>query len=79
MRKNLIKLFKSYMMICNMRAFYWMKRSKSSEKSNTLREQEKKKIVGVAMRAKFQDSLGHKEAIQDQVKLIGVYLDGVRK
>ena len=38
-----------------------------------------KVIVGAAMREKFQDSLGQKEAIQDQVKLMGVDLDGVRK
>ncbi|CBI20294.3 unnamed protein product, partial [Vitis vinifera] len=38
-----------------------------------------KVIAGAAMRAKIQDSLGQKEAIQDQVKLIGVDLDGVRK
>ncbi|MQM06691.1 hypothetical protein Taro_039511 [Colocasia esculenta] len=38
-----------------------------------------KVIANAAMRAKLQDSLGPKEAIQDQVKLIGVDLDGVRK
>ncbi|CAK9138237.1 unnamed protein product [Ilex paraguariensis] len=38
-----------------------------------------KVIANAAMRAKIQDSLGEKEAIQDQVKLIGVDLDGVRK
>ncbi|XP_078443942.1 proton pump interactor 1 [Wolffia australiana] len=36
-------------------------------------------IAYAAMRAKLQESLGPKEAIQDQVKLIGVGLDGVRK
>ncbi|CAA7407576.1 unnamed protein product [Spirodela intermedia] len=36
-------------------------------------------IANAAMKAKLQDSLGPKEAIQDQVKLIGVDLDGVRK
>ncbi|GMH05642.1 hypothetical protein Nepgr_007482 [Nepenthes gracilis] len=36
-------------------------------------------IAYAAMRAKIQDSLGHKEAIQEQVKLIGTNLDGVRK
>uniref|UniRef100_A0A1D1Y7U6 Proton pump-interactor 1 n=1 Tax=Anthurium amnicola TaxID=1678845 RepID=A0A1D1Y7U6_9ARAE len=38
-----------------------------------------KVIAHAAMKAKLQDSLGPKEAIQDQVKLIGVDLDGVRK
>ncbi|CAA2987381.1 proton pump-interactor 1 [Olea europaea subsp. europaea] len=38
-----------------------------------------KVIANAAERAKIQDSLGEKEAIQDQVKLIGVDLDGVRK
>ncbi|XVE50241.1 hypothetical protein DITRI_Ditri01bG0146400 [Diplodiscus trichospermus] len=38
-----------------------------------------KVIANAAMRAKIQDSLGQKEAIQDQVKLMGVDLDGVRK
>ncbi|GLT64044.1 hypothetical protein SLA2020_365610 [Shorea laevis] len=38
-----------------------------------------KVIANAAMRAKIQDSLGQKEAIQDQVKLIGGDLDGVRK
>ncbi|KAJ6966434.1 proton pump-interactor 1-like [Populus alba x Populus x berolinensis] len=38
-----------------------------------------KVIANAAMRAKIQDSMGQKEAIQDQVKLIGVDLDGVRK
>lgn len=32
-----------------------------------------------AMRAKIQDSMGRKESIQDQVKLMGVDLNGVRK
>eukprot|EP00257_Ricinus_communis_P028257 XP_025015671.1 proton pump-interactor 1 isoform X2 [Ricinus communis] len=38
-----------------------------------------KVIANSAMRAKIQDSMGQKEAIQDQVKLMGVDLDGVRK
>ncbi|KAJ8747575.1 hypothetical protein K2173_014359 [Erythroxylum novogranatense] len=38
-----------------------------------------KVIANAAMRAKLQDSLGQKEAIQDQVKLLGVDLDGVKK
>ncbi|XP_073126701.1 proton pump-interactor 1 isoform X1 [Henckelia pumila] len=38
-----------------------------------------KVIANAAERARIQDSLGEKEAIQDQVKLIGVDLDGVRK
>lgn len=38
-----------------------------------------KVIANAAMRAKIQDSLGQKEAIQDQVKLMGVDLVGVRK
>ncbi|KAK7313040.1 hypothetical protein VNO77_37386 [Canavalia gladiata] len=38
-----------------------------------------KVIANAAMRAKVQDSLGQKEAIQDQVKLIGGDLDGVKK
>ncbi|CAL5403008.1 unnamed protein product [Camellia sinensis] len=38
-----------------------------------------KVIANDVMRAKIQDSLGAKEAIQDQVKLMGVDLDGVRK
>lgn len=38
-----------------------------------------KVIANAAMRAKIQDSMGQKEAIQDQVKLIGGDLDGVRK
>ncbi len=36
-------------------------------------------LAKAAVRAKIQDSLGEKEAIQDQVKLIGGDLDGVRK
>ncbi|KAF6141890.1 hypothetical protein GIB67_037858 [Kingdonia uniflora] len=36
-------------------------------------------IANAVMKAKIQDSLGQKEAIQDQVKLIGVDLDGVRR
>lgn len=38
-----------------------------------------KVIANAAMRAKIQDSLGQKEAIQDQVKQIGGDIDGVRK
>ncbi|KAK4285944.1 hypothetical protein QN277_002569 [Acacia crassicarpa] len=38
-----------------------------------------KVIANASMRAKLQDSLGQKEAIQDQVKLIGGDLDGVKK
>ncbi|KAK6132689.1 hypothetical protein DH2020_033572 [Rehmannia glutinosa] len=38
-----------------------------------------KVIANAAERTKIQDSLGEKEAIQDQVKSIGVDLDGVRK
>ncbi|KAJ4842593.1 hypothetical protein Tsubulata_029708 [Turnera subulata] len=38
-----------------------------------------KVIANASMRAKIQDSLGQKEAIQDQVKLMGVDLTGVRK
>ncbi|KAK6934252.1 hypothetical protein RJ641_034407, partial [Dillenia turbinata] len=38
-----------------------------------------KVIANAAMRAQIQESMGQKEAIQDQVKLIGVDLDGVRK
>ncbi|KAG6637313.1 proton pump-interactor 1-like isoform X2 [Carya illinoinensis] len=38
-----------------------------------------KVIANAAMRAKIQDSLGQREVIQDQVKLIGGDLDGVRK
>ncbi|KAK8507396.1 hypothetical protein V6N13_141417 [Hibiscus sabdariffa] len=38
-----------------------------------------KVIANAAMRAKIQESLGQKEDIQDQVKLMGNDLDGVRK
>ncbi|XP_058095417.1 proton pump-interactor 1-like [Magnolia sinica] len=38
-----------------------------------------KVIASAAMKAKIQDSLGQRDAIQDQVKLIGGNLDGVRK
>ncbi|XP_073109021.1 proton pump-interactor BIP131 [Elaeis guineensis] len=38
-----------------------------------------KVIANAAMRAKIQDTLGQKEAIQDQVKVIGGDIDGVRK
>ncbi|KAJ7948661.1 proton pump-interactor 1-like [Quillaja saponaria] len=38
-----------------------------------------KVIANAAMRAKVQDSMGPREDIQDQVKLIGGDLDGVRK
>ncbi|XP_015954088.1 proton pump-interactor 1 [Arachis duranensis] len=38
-----------------------------------------KVIANAAMRAKVQDSLGQKEVIQDQVKLIGGDLDGAKK
>ncbi|KAG5046950.1 hypothetical protein JHK86_016356 [Glycine max] len=38
-----------------------------------------KVIANASMRAKVQDSMGQKEAIQDQVKLIGGDLDGVKK
>ncbi|KAJ0986431.1 hypothetical protein J5N97_004787 [Dioscorea zingiberensis] len=38
-----------------------------------------KVIANAAVKAKIQDSLGQKEAIQDQVKLIGVDMGGVRK
>uniref|UniRef100_A0A2N9EUJ7 Proton pump-interactor 1 n=1 Tax=Fagus sylvatica TaxID=28930 RepID=A0A2N9EUJ7_FAGSY len=38
-----------------------------------------KVLANVAMRAKIQDSLGQKEVIQDQVKLIGGDFDGVKK
>ncbi|XP_052208255.1 proton pump-interactor 1-like isoform X1 [Diospyros lotus] len=36
-------------------------------------------VANDSLRAKIQDSMGEKEAIQDQVKLMGVDLDGVRK
>ncbi|XP_014494486.1 proton pump-interactor 1 [Vigna radiata var. radiata] len=38
-----------------------------------------KVIANAVMRAKVQDSMGQKEAIQDQVKLIGGDLDGAKK
>ncbi|KAK7324569.1 hypothetical protein VNO77_28241 [Canavalia gladiata] len=38
-----------------------------------------KVIANAAMRAKLQESMGQKEALQDQVKLIGGDLDGVKK
>ncbi|XP_059664636.1 proton pump-interactor 1-like [Cornus florida] len=38
-----------------------------------------KVIANAATRAKIQESLGEKESIQDQVKLMGVDLKGVRK
>ncbi|KAL9236423.1 hypothetical protein vseg_011097 [Gypsophila vaccaria] len=38
-----------------------------------------KVVANAAVRAKVQESLGQKEAIQDQVKLLGTDLDGVRK
>lgn len=44
-----------------------------------LEQTREKVIANAAMRAKIQDSLGQKEVIQDQVKLIGGDLDGVRK
>ncbi|KAH6835551.1 proton pump interactor 1 [Perilla frutescens var. hirtella] len=56
-----------------------------SEEKQILREikllegTREKVIANAAERAKIQDSLGEKEAIQDQVKSIGVDLDGVRK
>ncbi|OMO73301.1 hypothetical protein COLO4_27176 [Corchorus olitorius] len=56
-----------------------------SEEKQILREikqlegTREKVIANAATRAKIQDSLGQKEAIQDQVKLMGVDLDGVRK
>lgn len=56
-----------------------------SEEKQLLREikqlegTREKVIANAAMRAKIQDSLGQKETIQDQVKLIGGDLDGVRK
>ncbi|KAL9249067.1 Proton pump-interactor 1-like protein [Drosera capensis] len=36
-------------------------------------------IANAAVRVKIQDSLGQRESIQEQVKLIGTDLDGVRK
>ncbi|KAI4322948.1 hypothetical protein L6164_022594 [Bauhinia variegata] len=56
-----------------------------SEEKQLLREikqlegTREKVIANAAMRAKLQDSLGKKEVIQDQVKLIGGDLDGVKK
>ncbi|PIN18341.1 hypothetical protein CDL12_09001 [Handroanthus impetiginosus] len=56
-----------------------------SEEKQILREikqlegTREKVIANAAERARIQDSLGEKEAIQGQVKLIGVDLDGVRK
>ncbi|KAL2483537.1 Proton pump-interactor 1 [Forsythia ovata] len=56
-----------------------------SEEKQILREikqlegTREKVIANAAERARIQDSLGEKGAIQDQVKLIGVNLDGVRK
>ncbi|KAI4333660.1 hypothetical protein L6164_018440 [Bauhinia variegata] len=56
-----------------------------SEEKQLLREikqvegTREKVIANAAMRAKLQDSIGQKEAIQDQVKLIGGDLDGVKK
>lgn len=38
-----------------------------------------KVIVNAAMRAKIQDSLGQREAIQDQVKFLGGDIDGLKK
>ncbi|KAG1335304.1 Proton pump-interactor BIP131 [Cocos nucifera] len=38
-----------------------------------------KVIANAAMKAKIQDTLGQREAIQDQVKLLGGDIDGVRK
>ena len=38
-----------------------------------------KVIANAAMRTKLQDTMGKKDAIQDQVKLIGGDLDGVKK
>ncbi|KAG6634437.1 proton pump-interactor 1-like [Carya illinoinensis] len=56
-----------------------------SEEKQLLREikqleaTREKVVANAAMRAKIQDSLGQREDIQDQVKLIGGDLDGVRK
>ncbi|XAR68328.1 hypothetical protein NMG60_11003416 [Bertholletia excelsa] len=56
-----------------------------SEEKQLLREikqlegTREKVIANAAMRTKIQDSLAEKEAIQDQVKLMGADLDGVRK
>ncbi|XP_028807483.1 proton pump-interactor 1 [Neltuma alba] len=56
-----------------------------SEEKQLLREikqlegTREKVIANAAMRAKLQDSMGQKETIQDQVKLIGGDLDGAKK
>lgn len=56
-----------------------------SEEKQILREikqlegTREKVIANAAMRAKLQDSMVQKEALQDQVKIIGGDLDGVRK
>ncbi|XP_022976448.1 proton pump-interactor 1-like [Cucurbita maxima] len=56
-----------------------------SEEKQILREikqlegTREKVIANSAMRAKLQDSMVHKEALQDQVKIIGGDLNGVRK
>ncbi|KAL5802875.1 hypothetical protein ACOSQ4_031180 [Xanthoceras sorbifolium] len=56
-----------------------------SEEKQLLREikqlegTREKVMANAAMRAKIQDSLGQKEVIQGQVKLMGVDLDGVKK
>ncbi|KAK7401818.1 hypothetical protein VNO78_13610 [Psophocarpus tetragonolobus] len=56
-----------------------------SEEKQLLREikqlegTREKVVANAAMRAKLQESMGQKEAIQDQVKLIGGDLDGVKK
>ncbi|KAK4387080.1 Proton pump-interactor 1 [Sesamum angolense] len=56
-----------------------------SEEKQILREIKqlegtREKVIAIAAeRARIQDSLGEKQAIQDQVKLMGVDLDGVRK
>lgn len=46
---------------------------------NQLQGTREKVISNSAMKAKIQESLGQKEVIQDQVKGMGVDLDGVRK
>ncbi|KAA8523909.1 hypothetical protein F0562_010332 [Nyssa sinensis] len=56
-----------------------------SEEKQILREikqfegTREKVIANAAMRVKIQESMGEKDVIQDQVKLMGVDLDGVRK
>uniref|UniRef100_A0A5B6Z1Q9 Putative proton pump-interactor 1 n=1 Tax=Davidia involucrata TaxID=16924 RepID=A0A5B6Z1Q9_DAVIN len=56
-----------------------------SEEKQILREikqfegTREKVIANAAMRVKIQESLGEKDAIHDQVKLMGVDLDGVKK